>query len=174
MATFPAALPTSADIADAGADLDDNPHSVLHDDMRDEIVAICAELGVDPAGSAATVKARLDNIDSRTSKDITPSSPYSGTFYVVRSYPWVQLVFSLTRSSGSDDGPVTIGTVPSGYRPTFGKVPFHAVYQVSTTAGTATSASVYMSVNTGGTVVHETRVENAVALRGTAMWSVLP
>lgn len=35
-------------------------HSTLHDDMRDEIVAIWAELGVSPSGSSATVAARLD------------------------------------------------------------------------------------------------------------------
>lgn len=60
MAVYPTGLPTSADIPDAGADLSTNPHEDLHNDMRDEIVAICAELGVSPSGSFATVGARLN------------------------------------------------------------------------------------------------------------------
>ena len=174
MAIYPAALPTSADIADAGANLDDNPHSVLHDDMRDEIVAICAELGVDPAGSATTVKARLDRVENRTFENITPTSPYSGTFYVLRAYPWIQLVFFLTRTSATTNGPVTLGTLPAGYRPTFGLVPFAATYVSTGPIGTTVAGPASMTINTTGTIVLESRVENIVAIRGSAMWSVTP
>jgi hypothetical protein len=77
MAVYPSGLPTSGDIPDAGADLAANPHSSLHDDMRDEIVAICAELGVGPSGSAATVRARLDDL-SKGWNHIS-SSTFSGS-----------------------------------------------------------------------------------------------
>lgn len=57
MANYPSSLP----VADpAGVNLASNPHSTLHDDMYDEIVAIATELGTLPKGTAASVKARLD------------------------------------------------------------------------------------------------------------------
>lgn len=93
MAVYPTGLPTDVDIPDAGANLSTNPHSALHDDLRDETVAICAELGVSPSGSFATVKARLDSIQAGTvSVDMTGSggsvtfpSPYTSTPVVVVS-----------------------------------------------------------------------------------------
>jgi hypothetical protein len=60
MASYPSSLP----VADpAGANLSSNPHSTLHDDMYDEIVAIATELGTNPKGTAASVKARLDLLE---------------------------------------------------------------------------------------------------------------
>jgi hypothetical protein len=60
LATYPNALVTTTELPDAGANLSSNPHSTMHDDARDEIVAIEAELGVAPSGSYSTVRARLD------------------------------------------------------------------------------------------------------------------
>lgn len=56
-AVYPSTLPTRAT---AGANLSTNPHSTLHNNMYDEIVALCTELGTVPKGGYATVKARLD------------------------------------------------------------------------------------------------------------------
>ena len=56
-ASYPASLPVKDP---AGANLSTNPHSTLHDDMYDEIVAIATELGTTPKGTYASVKARLD------------------------------------------------------------------------------------------------------------------
>lgn len=57
MANYPSSLPVTEA---AGANLSTNPHSALHDDMYDEIVAIATELGTVPKGTYASVKARLD------------------------------------------------------------------------------------------------------------------
>jgi hypothetical protein len=59
--SYPAALdtftnPTSTDT------LNSPSHSQQHSDANDAIEAIQAELGTDPAGSYATVKARLDDL----------------------------------------------------------------------------------------------------------------
>ena len=56
-ASYPASLPVKDP---AGANLSTNPHSALHDGMYDEIVAIATELGTNPKGTAASVKARFD------------------------------------------------------------------------------------------------------------------
>jgi len=56
--------PSSLPVKDAaGANLSSNPHSALHDDMYDDIVAIATELGTDPKGTSASVKARLDAVE---------------------------------------------------------------------------------------------------------------
>lgn len=58
-ANYPGSLPVKEA---AGANLSTNPHSQLHDDMYDEIVAIGTELGTAPSGAETTVKARLDRV----------------------------------------------------------------------------------------------------------------
>ena len=171
MAIFPAALPTAADIADAGVDLSTNPHSALHDDLRDEVVAIAAELGVDPAGAEATVGARLTAIDGRSADVLTPTSPWTGTLYTIKSGAWVTLVVSLTRSSVTVDGPWTVGTVSADWRPNYGTVSFAAAYQVTTTAGTGITQSAYCQVGTSGVISVQSRIVNAVALRASVTWS---
>jgi len=60
-ASYPASLPVKDP---AGANLSTNPHSALHDGMYDEIVAIATELGTNPKGTAASVKARFDALPS--------------------------------------------------------------------------------------------------------------
>lgn len=106
----------------------------------------------------------------RTQSNISPAAPWSGTFYTLRSGLWVSMVMSLTRTVGTINGPATLGTVASGFRPTYGAVQLAAAYQVSTTAGTAIAATAYIDVATSGEVRHMTRLENAVAIRATATW----
>ena len=73
-ANYPSSLPVKDS---AGSSLASNPHSSLHDGMYDEIVAIGTELGTNPKGTAATVKARLDDMpagviaytDKKTAQD---------------------------------------------------------------------------------------------------------
>lgn len=75
-AVYPGTLPvTSA----AGALLSTNPHSTLHNNMYDEIVAIATELGVNPRGTYATVKARLDAIPLGAWTSWTPVVVQSNT-----------------------------------------------------------------------------------------------
>lgn len=46
-----------------GTNLDDPPHDELHIDVQDAVEAIESELGLNPRGSFATVRARLDAHD---------------------------------------------------------------------------------------------------------------
>jgi hypothetical protein len=55
-------LPTAADLANDN--LDTKPHSTLHGNAHDAIIAIETELGITPSGSEATVVARLDALDT--------------------------------------------------------------------------------------------------------------
>ena len=57
MASYPGALKTWADKVDL---TDFMTAGILNDDVMDEIIAVQTELGTDPAGAEATVKARLD------------------------------------------------------------------------------------------------------------------
>lgn len=59
MADYPATLPT---FAANGANLSTAPHSALHTDLNQEVVAIATELGTAPSGTFSTVKARLDSM----------------------------------------------------------------------------------------------------------------
>ncbi len=52
-----AVLPTAADLANDN--LDTKPHSSVHGNAHDAIIAIETELGTDPSGASATVKARI-------------------------------------------------------------------------------------------------------------------
>lgn len=59
MADYPTSLPT---FAANGANLSTAPHSALHTDLNQEVVAIATTLGTAPQGTLSTVKARLDKI----------------------------------------------------------------------------------------------------------------
>lgn len=62
---FPAALDTTATLPAAGgvgANLSTFPHSALHGNVDDAVIAIETELGTAPSGSFSTVKARFDGL----------------------------------------------------------------------------------------------------------------
>lgn len=90
-AVYPAALATTTDLPDAGANLSTNPHSSLHNKNRDEIVAIEAELGVAPSGSYSTLRARED----AGWQPILSGSPAAATSFTVTipasTYSWVRV-----------------------------------------------------------------------------------
>jgi hypothetical protein len=88
MSVYPSNIPTTGDLPDAGANLSSNPHSSLHDDVRDEVIAIAGELGVEPSGTANTVRARLD--DGLGLREIVYFTS-NGTF-TKASYPWLRAV----------------------------------------------------------------------------------
>lgn len=69
---YPGAIDSLTNPSASGGDtLDDPPHDTQHADANDAIEAIETELGVNPRGSEATVRARLDAIESATSKPVT-------------------------------------------------------------------------------------------------------
>jgi len=64
---YPSALDDFAEASPTNLGDDDSTgrnHSERHDDIEAAMEAVQAELGLDPAGSFATVRARLDDIDS--------------------------------------------------------------------------------------------------------------
>jgi hypothetical protein len=66
MASFPGSVPslTRPTSGQPAADGSATDATVIVDRISDEVEAIAAELGTDPAGASATVKARLDALDS--------------------------------------------------------------------------------------------------------------
>lgn len=66
MAAYPGAVPslTRPATGDPGNDGSATDATVVVDALSDEVEAIATELGTDPAGASATVKARLDTLDS--------------------------------------------------------------------------------------------------------------
>ena len=68
--------PTSSDTLDSVT----VPHATQHANANDAIEAIEAELGTNPKGSSATVKARLDSLDTTVSAKAPTASPtFTGT-----------------------------------------------------------------------------------------------
>lgn len=89
MAQYPGAIPTL-----------DNPtsttyeddigffHDTQHANANDEIEAIATELGTNPSAGFSTVKARLDDVDTRLGNQpvyvgaVAPSSPQDGWVWI--------------------------------------------------------------------------------------------
>lgn len=70
MATYPASVPTIA--ADKNNALDQsNDHPAHHNQLAAELVAALAELGALPKGADASVRARLDRIDTGLTTALT-------------------------------------------------------------------------------------------------------
>lgn len=68
--------PTSSDTLDSAS----VPHATQHANANDAIEAIEAELGTNPKGSSATVKARLDSLDTTVAAKASLASPtFTGT-----------------------------------------------------------------------------------------------
>ncbi len=79
--SYPGALdaltnPTATDTMDSVT----VPHATQHANANDAIEAVQAELGTDPAGASATVKARLDTLDTTVAAKAPAASPtFTGT-----------------------------------------------------------------------------------------------
>lgn len=83
MATnYPLALDTTTNLPAAGGvgvNLSTFPHSTLHGNVDDAVIAIETELGVDPSGTFATVKSRLDNVLPLAGGALTGNLSTTGT-----------------------------------------------------------------------------------------------
>lgn len=91
MADYPGTLPT---FAANGANLSTAPHSSLHTDLNQEVVAIATALGTNPQGTLSTVKARLDKIAPYTGglTSYTPTVQQSGVVTNTNAYStWVRI-----------------------------------------------------------------------------------
>ena len=89
MAVYPSALVTTTDIPNAGANLSTNPHSSLHDESRDELVAIEAELGVAPSGSSQRFGHGWTLGGSRSPRPRSPAAVTVDITIPASTYNWV-------------------------------------------------------------------------------------
>lgn len=129
---YPASLDTTATLPAAGsvgANLSTFPHSTLHGNADDAIIAIETELGVAPSGAETTVKARLDRI-TPTLGALTSWSPtltQSGTVTATNTYSryirigrliigWFQLAVT---GAGTAGNPVTVNVPVAAVGTTF-------------------------------------------------------
>lgn len=143
-----ASYPSSLPVKDAaGANLSTNPHSTLHDDMYDEIVAIATELGTLPKGTAATVKARLDSMAGPPSAWTAPTLLNSwanyGGGYQTPEYRKIGDIVYLRGIIGGGTLSSQAFTLPTGHRPPlqvqFGKIGSSTISYIEiTTAGAVT------------------------------------
>lgn len=85
MADYPGTLPT---FAANGANLSTAPHSALHTDLNQEVVAIATALGTNPQGTLSTVVARLNKIAPYTGALTawTPAVNQNGAVAVTNHY----------------------------------------------------------------------------------------
>jgi hypothetical protein len=155
---------TSLQLADAATALD-----IANLELADVMLAadiVTAQMDID--GFPDTLKG-----GAQTAATITPASPWTGNLYTLRTGNVVTLVIFVDRASVTINGTWTLGTVPVGYRPTYGSVYFPVTYLTST-AGSVVSQTTWASVNTTGAIEIRARIENAVALRGGCMWLGTP
>lgn len=103
--SYPGALDafTNPD-AGAGDTLDDPPHDSQHADANDAIEAVETELGVNPRGSHADVRARLDDIDAngRGLRQIVTFT--AGGTFTKADYPWLRTVRPRVQAAGGGGG----------------------------------------------------------------------
>jgi hypothetical protein len=146
MSVYPSNIPTTGDLPDAGANLSSNPHSSLHDDVRDEVIAIAGELGVEPSGTASTVRARLD--DGLGLRQIVTFTS-DGTF-TKASYPWLRAVRVRVQGGGGAGG----GAQATGANEnSFGAGGGGGGYSERFILASALSASESVTVGAGGSAV---------------------
>lgn len=129
MATnYPTSLDTTTELpasGGVGAQLDDFPHSTLHGNINDAVRAIETELGTNPSGAVATVKARMEAIEANSwvttarinddaVTDAKVGAPSTGSLASggIRYARMGNIVYAWTTSStaGTD-------TFPAGFRP---------------------------------------------------------
>jgi len=149
-ANYPSSLPVKEA---AGANLSTNPHSSLHNNMYDEIVAIATELGTAPKGAAASVKSRLDNLDllraESTVTTIVPIAGWSLTLNMRLSGRFAAVSVVVERT-GANVGATTaaLGTIDAAGRGSFSG--FAQALSMRSRTGTAQDDSMcYIQADTG-------------------------
>lgn len=120
MADYPSTLPT---FAANGANLSTTPHSALHTDLNQEVVAIATTLGTSPQGTLSTVKARLDKIAPYTgiltawtpgwTQGVTITKTSQATYSRVGRQMTANITMTAT-SAGTAASPILIGLPVAG------------------------------------------------------------
>jgi len=97
--------PTATDTLDSAT----VPHAGQHDNINDAVLAIETELGTNPKGAKASVKARLDAVDTTISTQAMPTGGTAGQ--VLSKVNSTNYNTQWTAITGS--GSVVLGTTPS-------------------------------------------------------------
>lgn len=158
-------LPTTSTAAEVGG----RTHSKRHDDVEDAVEAIEAELGTSPKGAAASVKDRLDTLDTTVATKAataTVASTYlpksTDRSRAARQLPatWslatdglAALASSGLTTSGGYVAASVGGTDGTAIFPIWGQKDFRASFRVKVTKATASSKScVGFTVSTPGSL----------------------
>lgn len=96
---YPGSLDSFTNPTDADT-LDDPPHHLQHTDINDAMEAVQGELGLNPRGAFATVRARLDAIDARLSLLDVVYFTSSG-FFEKGDYPGIVAVMVECQGGGA-------------------------------------------------------------------------
>lgn len=109
--TYPGTLDTFTDM---GSTLNGPPtHSAVHALVHDALEAVQAELGTDPAGASATVKARLDALDSTVSTNASTASGAASTALAAGQAAAQGILALASNSTVSGSATSTVSDVPS-------------------------------------------------------------
>jgi hypothetical protein len=122
--SYPSAFDTTANLptdAGVGAQLSTFPHSELHGNANEAIIAIETELGSAPSGSFATVKSRIENIESAAWTTVAAGGDWSGNILYRKINQTGNIVFiggAITWSAApGSSASETVVTLPAGFRP---------------------------------------------------------
>lgn len=112
-AKYPSAVPTTTDLPTKVDDVD-WIYAADVNTLRDEIIAICTELGVLPKGSYATVKARLDALGSQFGARVDKTTNWGSVVTAATDgivYAWIDAVDEPTQLEGK----VGAVAIPTNY-----------------------------------------------------------
>jgi hypothetical protein len=118
---YPVALDTTATHptnSGVGAQLSTFPHSVLHGNANDAIIAIETELGTAPSGSFSTVKSRFENIETAAWTTIAAGGNWGGNilYRKIGNILFIAGTITWSTTDGSSAAETVI-TLPVGFRP---------------------------------------------------------
>lgn len=129
MANYPNAAPNFAgQLGTAGQPQNAPPMTTLFQNIMDEVVAIAAELGLNPSAAAATVLDRLNNHENLNSPVFTDipvfingwsslGSAYGSAAYTKDKHGWVHLRGVIRFGTISSTAGGHAFTLPAGFRP---------------------------------------------------------
>jgi hypothetical protein len=160
-----------------GATLLSSEHDDMHANVQDAVEAIEGELGTNPSGASATVRARFEDIEGDVATLNDAKGEDSGYYDFLWTAGWttslsrarkygalvgagpgvVVVTISLTRSGSSLSGAATTpATIPAGFRPSSVELAFFDITDPANSQAVATVGTngvitfSALTINTGG------------------------
>ena len=169
----PAPLPVNFGNATVSLNTHPTAHNATNSQLNNSIVPQLVQVTDDLAqvtDDLAQVEADLDPLTRWTSEVRTPTAPWTGTVTAHKLGKIVVVQFVVTRPAPESlDGGFAMATIPVGYRPEVNTANgVLAVRGTNPTTKVATSA--FYLINTDGTVVVQTRVEDCLYLNGSVTY----